>query len=79
MPYVRRLRPADLPRLKQIDATFVTDAILTVEKSVAGLDITWRLQECPLADPLHKTEGYIVDDHDVAEVRSRLLEGDGLY
>jgi streptothricin acetyltransferase len=79
MPHIRRLRPADLPQLKQIDATFVTDAILAVEKTVAGLNVTWRLTERPLAEPLHKTEGYIVDDQDVAEVRSRLLEGDGLY
>jgi streptothricin acetyltransferase len=79
MPYIRRLRPADLPRLKQIDATFSTDTILAVEKSVAGLEVAWRLTERTLAEPLHKTEGYIVDDQDVAEVRGRLLEGDGLY
>lgn len=79
MPYIRRLRPVDPPKLKQIDATFVTETILAVEKVVEGLNVTWRLVERPLTEPLHKVEGYIVDEQDVAEVRTRLVEGDGLY
>ena len=79
LPHIRRLRPADLPRLKQIDATFVTDAILFVEKTVDGLNVAWRLTERPLPEPLPRVEGYIVTEEDVAEVRERLLAGDGLY
>ncbi len=76
-----RIRPitlADVPRLAEIDAEFESDRFLDVEKTVDGMQVTWRLVERPLVPPFRSTD-YSLDRQQRQEVGVRLREGDGFY
>ena len=75
---IRSLTLADVPRLAEIDGEFESDRFLDVEKTVDGLEVTWRLVERPLVPPFRSTD-YGLDENDLEEIRARLRAGDGLY
>ena len=76
---IRPMTEADIPRLAEIRAGFVSATVLEVERSGAGIEAGWQLVERPLARPFDKGRGY---DFDLAEQRNilgRLQRGDGLH
>jgi len=75
---IRRLISADVPRLSEIDAEFESDRFLDVEKTVNGLQVSWRLIERPLVPPFRSTD-YGMSPQDCKDLTARLHEGDGLY
>jgi streptothricin acetyltransferase len=75
---IRPLTSADIARLPEMDLNFEADAHLAVEKTVEGLNVTWRLVETPL-DPPFVSVDYNMDEQDQAEIAKRLKENDGLY
>jgi streptothricin acetyltransferase len=75
---IRSLTSADIARLPEMELNFRAEAHLAVEKSVEGLNVTWRLVERPV-DPPFVSVDYNMDDQDQAEITKRLQEGDGLY
>ncbi len=74
---IRPLTSADVPRLSDIDAEFESDRFLDVEKTVNGLQVSWRLIERPLVPPFHSTD-YGLSRQQREQVGARLREGDGL-
>lgn len=76
--YIRPLTLADIERLPEMELNFQAEAHLAVEKTVAGLNVTWRLVERPLVPPFISVD-YNIDAQDQAEIRQRLAENDGLY
>jgi ribosomal protein S18 acetylase RimI-like enzyme len=74
---VRPLTPADVPRLGQIDAEFISDRFLDVERSGEGLNVTWRLTERSLDPPFVSTD-YGVHPGEHAAIVERVRAGDGL-
>lgn len=74
----RPLTPADVPRLDQIDANFESDRFLHVEKSIDGLNTSWRLIERPL-DPPFLSADYNFQPDECAALIERLRQADGLY
>ena len=75
---IRPLTSADVPRLSDIDAEFESDRFLDVEKTVEGLQVSWRLIERPLVPPFRSTD-YGLSRQQREQVGVRLREGDGLY
>ena len=76
---IREMTLEDLPRLGEINPTFVSDAVLQVERVEEGLGVTWWLRETPLAQPFNKGPGYDPSEAELAELRRRLQQGQGLY
>jgi streptothricin acetyltransferase len=76
---MRDLTLEDVPRLKEIDPRFVSDAILHVDKTEIGLGATWSLTEMPLAQPFDKGHGYDLSSEDLARIRNWLERGEGLH
>ncbi|MCR4406973.1 MAG: GNAT family N-acetyltransferase [Anaerolineae bacterium] len=70
---IRTLVPADLERLSEINSTFISESILVVERTGEGLEVGWRLAECPLAEPFAKGRAYDLSEEDLARSR-RLYE-----
>lgn len=75
---IRPPTSADVPRLSEIDAEFESDRFLDVEKTVNGLQVSWRLIERPLVPPFRSAD-YGLDRQQREQVGVRLREGDGLY
>ena len=75
---IRPLTSADVPRLSDIDAEFESDRFLDVEKTVNGLQVSWRLIERALVPPFRSAD-YGMSPQDCQELTARLHEGDGLY
>jgi ribosomal protein S18 acetylase RimI-like enzyme len=74
---IQPLRPADVPFLVEIDAEFESDRVLDTEKTVDGLNVTWRLIERAL-DPPFCSSDFSLDRRQREEVAVRLRKGDGL-
>jgi hypothetical protein len=74
MPGGRPLTFADVPRLSEIDGEFESDRFLDVEKTVRGLEVTWRLVERPLVPPFRSTD-YSFDENECDEIGARLRKG----
>ncbi len=49
--HIRPLALEDVVRLPEIDTSFISDAVLQVEKTEDGLGVSWRLAELPLSKP----------------------------
>lgn len=75
---IRPLTRDDIARLPEMELNFEAEAHLAVEKTVEGLNVTWRLVERPL-DPPFVSVDYNMDEQDQAEITKRLEENDGLY
>jgi ribosomal protein S18 acetylase RimI-like enzyme len=75
---IRPLAETDVPRLDQIDANFESTRFLDVEKSIDGLDISWRLIERPLDPPFVSTD-YAFQPTERSVLIERLRKKDGLY
>ena len=75
---IRPLTAAEVPRLSEIDAEFESDCFLDVEKTVNGLQVSWRLIERPLVPPFRSTD-YGLNRQECEQVGARLREGYGLY
>jgi ribosomal protein S18 acetylase RimI-like enzyme len=75
---IRPLVLADIPRLAEIDAEFESDRFLDIEKTVDGLNVTWRSVERPLEPPF-KSDDFGLDRQQREQVAVRLRAGDGLY
>jgi ribosomal protein S18 acetylase RimI-like enzyme len=69
----------DIPRLVEIRPGFVSDTVLDVETSGSGIEVSWRLVERKLLVPFDKGADYDFDATERANVRERLLRGDGLH
>jgi len=76
---IREMILEDLPRLGEINPTFVSDTVLQVERIEEDLGVAWRLRETPLAQPFNKGPGYGPSEAELAELRRRLQQGQGLY
>jgi len=76
---IRDLTLEDVPRLREINPTFVSDTVLKVERGEEGMEVAWRLHEVPLAQPFDKGHGYDPTEEELAELRRRLQRGQGLY
>ena len=74
MPTIRPLTSADVSRLGQIDANFESDRFLDLEKSIDGLNVTWRLIERPLDPPFVSTD-YSIQPGELAEIAGRIHAG----
>jgi len=77
-PTIRPLTEEDIPRLQEIRPGFVSESVLTVERTGSGVEVGWRLVERPLPVPFDKGSGYDFDATEQANVRQRLRRGDGL-
>ncbi len=75
---IRGLVLADVPRLREINAGFRSEAILQVEKVGDGPEVTWRLQERPLLQPFDKKAGYDITDQELAALSEFVGRGQGL-
>ena len=64
---IRPLTFADVPRLSEIDAEFESDRFLDVDKTMDGLEVTWRLVERPLDPPFRSTD-YGLDGNECDEI-----------
>lgn len=72
-PYrIRKMRPADLLALDQIDPAFESSSYLDVEREQQGLDVTFRLVERPFDTPFIKESGYHYDVEQMEQTRYRL-------
>lgn len=78
LPTVRPMQAEDLPRLREINPHFVSEAVLRVEKVAEGLGVTWRLCEVALATPFDRGEGYVLTDADLREIGEKLAQGQSL-
>ena len=77
---IRNMRVDDLPRLSEIDPNFVSDSVLEIHKSGAGLAGTgWNLAERRLTEPFDKGRRYDLRESDLAEIRGRMEEKPGLH
>lgn len=76
---VRALELGDLPTLSEINPTFISDAMLRVEREEQGMNVIWRLTEVPLEPPFDRGKGYNLQDRDLEDIRGWLKEGDGLH
>jgi streptothricin acetyltransferase len=73
---LRPLARADLPRLQELDCSYVSDAVLALERTDAGWSEThWGLALHPLDRPYDKGRGYDLDELDVADITRRLGTG----
>jgi ribosomal protein S18 acetylase RimI-like enzyme len=75
---IRSLTAAEVPGLSEIDVEFESDRFLDVEKTVNGLQASWRLIERPLVPPFRSTD-YGLNRQEREQVGARLRQGDGLY
>ena len=78
-PTIRPLTEADIPRLAEIRAGFVSDTALRVERLGNGFEVGWRLVEYRLPEPFNKGHAYDFDANEQAAIRLRLRRGDGLH
>lgn len=75
---IRPMRPADLPALLNINATFISNSILEVEKTGEGMEVGWRLVERPLERPFNRRDDYNLRPQDLKDVEARLKRDDTL-
>jgi len=78
-PIIRPMIEADIPRLVEIRAGFISATVLEVERTGTGIEIGWRLVERPLARPFDKGRGYDFDLSEQRNILERLQRGDGLH
>jgi streptothricin acetyltransferase len=76
---IRALTTADLPRLAQIDANYIADTLLVVDREQQGLDVTFRISERPRPFAYVKRDGYNVGPAYQQDLGERLARGQGLY
>ncbi len=76
---IRRMTEDDIPRLTEIRPSFVSDTVLTVERSGNGVEVGWRLVERRLVVPFDKGHDYDFDLTERENIRERFRRGDGLY
>jgi streptothricin acetyltransferase len=69
---------ADVSRLTEIDPNFESPAYLDVQKAVDGLNVTWRMIECPLEKPIVRSN-FDFDEEERDGIRHRLESGDGFW
>jgi ribosomal protein S18 acetylase RimI-like enzyme len=78
-PLIRPMTEADVPRLADMRAGFVSPTALQVEQTGSGIEVGWRLVERALPVPFDKGHGYDFDARERANVLARLRQGDGLH
>ena len=72
---IRALTSADISELPGIDPGFVSDAELTLCKSMRNLDLTWSLTRQPLHQPFDKGHGYDLRREELCSIRERHNSG----
>jgi ribosomal protein S18 acetylase RimI-like enzyme len=77
--FIRPLAPPDLPLLARLDANYVADAELALEREQDGLNVTFRLVERARAFAYVKRAGYDFGAGFQAELAARIAVGQGLY
>ena len=76
---IRPLTPADLPLLARLDANYVADAELTLQREQDGLNVTFRLVERSRPFAYVKRAGYDFGAGFQSELVTRMVVGQGLY
>ena len=76
---IRLMTEADIPRLAEIRASFVSPTVLAVERTGSGLESGWRLVERTLPEPFDKGDKYDFDRTERENIRKRWRRGDGLH
>ena len=76
---IRALKSADLPLLARLDANYVADAELALEREQEGLSVTFRLVERPRQFAYVKRAGYEFSAGFQSDLASRIAIGQGLY
>jgi ribosomal protein S18 acetylase RimI-like enzyme len=69
---------SDIERLSEIDPNFESPAFLDVEKTIAGLNVSWRLIERPFDTPFVCSD-FDFDLEERQRIARRLETGDGLW
>lgn len=76
---IRVMTEADIPRLAEIRASFVSPTVLVVQRTGSGFEAGWRLVERTLPEPFDKGDRYDFDRTERANIRKRWRRGDGLH
>ena len=75
---LRSMTARDLPRLRELDTSFESDAVLELHRAGVGLEVHWSLVERRLAAP-EPGRCYDLLASDLRELGRRLAAGQGLY
>lgn len=76
---IRTLTPGDLPLLARLDANYVADTELALEREQDGLNVTFRLVERARPFAYVKRDGYEFNVGYQADLAARMAVGHGLY
>lgn len=76
---IRPLLPADLPLLARLDANYVADSELALEREQQGLNVTFRLVERARPFAYVKRAGYDFGASYQGDLATRIAVGQGLY
>lgn len=75
---IRLMKETDIPKLADMRPGFVSNSILTVEKTGSGYAMGWQLVEVKLEQPYDKGHGYDFDRNERESISKRLKEQDSL-
>jgi streptothricin acetyltransferase len=68
---LRPLTDVDIPRLVEINPTFLAHTYIHVERDTSAPFAGWKLTELPLAQPFDKKTGYDFDGQEQQNIRGR--------
>lgn len=76
---IRHMIADDLAKLSRIDANYVADRVLAIERDQHNLDVTFRITEQPRTFAYVKRTGYAFNESYQQDLGERMARGLGLY
>ena len=76
---IRRMTADDLSQLERIDANYVADRVLAIERNQHDMDVTFRITERQREFAYVKRVGYNFSGQYQQDIGERIARGEGLY